>query len=320
MWCATVRQRWRRSAVSRFLLERWGRTARHQVVGLASGAAVWLEATPSGSLAWQQVTWNEAPTGSDAAAAIASLTNRLQGSSCRQATWILALGLAPGWLQQPSPQIRSLDELHAVSRARASQLFGAPVSPLATEMTWNVMADWHARRPFVCAAVPAGWQQLLQMHGNGSTLSIRSAVTQPLLLALSRLQKQLPKDGWLALVLAGELHLMHRRAGHLTRLRSLRLPTDGSTARIQSIALEEWQREVLRSQLRGDVLHWLDLMPLDSSPADTALLRTIKWTADPRIPVPPDVAHPETQTPHSAWREAMQTAWTAEQLLSSEIR
>ena len=321
MWCARARQRWRRSAVSRFLPEGWHTPARHQVVGLSAGAAVWLEATPDGRLAWQQATWSATPSGSEAAAAMASVTARLNGSARRRLSWILAPGLAPSWLQHPSTQVTSLEELHAVARARASQLFGLPASPIAAEVTWHVMADWHARRPFVCVAVPAGWQQLLQADDNSVAGKYRSAVAQPLLLALSRFRKQLPKDGWLALVLAGEVHLMHRQRGQSTRLRNLRLPPDASPARIQALALEEWQREMLRSELPGDQLSWLDLMSPPHASPDAAPLRRIAWIAHARLPAPlvPTFSN-ETSAPETAFHDAMQTAWTAEQLLSGDWR
>lgn len=320
MWCARARQHWRRSAVSRFLPEGWDSPGRHQVVGLSAGAAVWLETAPDGRLAWQHTTWSATPSGSEAAAAMASVTARLRGAANRRLSWILAPGLAPSWLQPPSTQVTSLEELHAVARARASQLFGQPVSPVAAEVTWNVMADWHAHRPFVCVAVPTGWQQLLQADDNNQSGRYPSAVAHPLLLALSRFPKQLPKDGWLALVLAGELHLMHRHRGHLTRLRNLRLPADASPSRIQALALEEWQREMLRSELPGDQLNWLDLMPRQRNAAEATPLRLIAWTANSRVPAPPLLALSETAAPHTALDEAMQTAWTAEQLLSGDLR
>ena len=320
MWCARARQRWRRSAVSRFLPNGWDTPARHQVIGLSAGAAAWLETTSDGRLAWQHTTWSAKPSGSDTVAAFASVTARMRGSANRRLSWILAPGLAPSWLQPPSTQVTSLEELNAVAQARASQLFGLPASPIAAEMTWNVMADWHARRPFVCVAVPAGWQQLLQADDNHQAVRYRSAVAQPLLLALSRFRKQLPKEGWLALVLAGEVHLMHRHSGHLTRLRNLRLPADASPARIQALALEEWQREMLRSQLPGEHLNWLDLLPCQRASAESTSLRLIAWTANSRVPAPPLFATSETPSPDTTLDEALQTAWTAEQLLSRDVR
>ena len=306
--------------MSRFLPKGWDTLARRQVVGLSAGAAAWLETTADGQLVWQHTTWKAKPFGSDTAAAIASVTARLRGSANRRLSWILAPGLAPSWLQPPSTQVTSLEELHAVACARASQLFGSPVSPFAAEVTWTVMADWHARRPFVCVAVPAGWQQLLQADDNNQSGRYPSAVAQPLLLALSRFRKQLPKDGWLALVIAGELHIMHRHRCHLTRLRNLRLPANASPARIQALALEEWQREMLRSELPGDHLNWLDLMPRQRNSAEATPLRLIAWTANSRVPAPPLLARSETAAPHMALDEAMQTAWTAEQLLSGDLR
>lgn len=321
MWCARGRQRWRRSAVSRFLPEGWYKPARHQVVGLSKGAAVWLEKMPNGRFEWQHADWNVTPSGSETTTAIASVTARLSASAPCRLSWILAPGLAPSWLQPPSTQVTSLEELHAVACARASQLFGSPVSPVAAETAWNVMADWHARRPFICVAVPNGWRQLLKTDDNSAAGRYRSEVAQPLLLALSQFRKQLPKDGWLALVLAGEVHLMHRQRGQLTRLRNLRLPADGSPARIQALALEEWQREMLRSELPGDQLSWLDLMSRPHASADAALLRPIAWIANARLPAPlvPTFLN-ETPAHQAAWYEAMQTAWTAEQLLSDDLR
>lgn len=319
MWSARARQRWRRSAVSRFLPNGWDTPARHQVVGLSAGAAVWLETTPDGRPEWRHTTWNVTPSGSETITAIATVTARLSATAPCRLTWMLAPGLAPTWLQPPPTQVTSLDELHAVACARASQLFGPPVSPIAAEVAWNVMADWHARRPFICVAVPTGWQQLVKADDRAAG-RYRSAVAQPLLLALSRFRKQLPEEGWLALVLAGELHLMHRHRGHLTRLRNLRLPADGSPDRIQALALEEWQREMLRSQLPGDQLSWLELTSPARASTDAALLRRIAWTANLGVPAPPRFVISESPAHQTAWDEAMQTAWTAEQLLSGELR
>lgn len=71
---------------------------------------------------------------------------------------VVAVGrLAQHWVCAAPEGIASLGELHAYAEVRRTQQFGDSVSE-----PWLVQGDWHARRSFVCAAVPLALKDTVQ--------------------------------------------------------------------------------------------------------------------------------------------------------------
>ena len=304
-----------------------GRSQTAQLIGLAAGAAAWMERAADGRQVWQYSTWradsHAAGTAAAIDAAIDAVVARVQTASPkRPVTWVVSPSLAPSWLQQPSAQIASLSELQAVAQVRAAQLFGTPSSwPQATDAGWNVAGDWHAIRPFLCVALPVAWRELLQPERTGVAGERRRNIAHPLPLALSRLNKQLPRDGWLALAIAGEVHLMQRQRGHMTRLRSVRLPADTpSCTPIELLVQDEWQRELLRSQHHDEVLHWLDLTSKPHAISFGNRWQRITGKPSVHLPdIPPSASGSEVAASSSALHDALQVAWSAEHLRAGEL-
>lgn len=248
----------RRSSVSRSQPESW--------VGLHASAIAWSEADTRGILHWRYRRWD---------GSVESLKAVLVADvPCRQPQLLLGPSLARHWLQAPSTGASYLQELHAIARARAVQLFSmqtpVPHHTSNTETGWHVSGDWQASRPFLCAAWPASLSLL--------SLPLRT----PLITALSAYRTQLPRTGWLAITLANELHLMSIQEGHLGGLRSRRLLPDTNFRDMQDRVTQEWQRDQLRDQAftKGDQrLHWLHLMP---SPVATSAHKSIALITLPK--------------------------------------
>lgn len=138
--------------------------------------------------------------------------------------------VARHWLQVAPPGLRSLAELRALVQSRAEQLFGG-------EPGWVVAADWHASRPFLCAAVPRDVAGLAAALGRA--LRARACVATTLTRALPRLARRLPANGWAALHEPQALHCMHLVAGGLGYLRSTVLaPGLGADALAQVVKAE----------------------------------------------------------------------------------
>lgn len=289
-----------------------------QLVGLSARGAAWLASSATGIQHWQQAAWETCLSASSVSAALKSVMDLVAPSQAQGIAWILAPSLARSWVQLPSPQIASLSELHAVAQARASQLFGEPVSVAVPGAPWAVTANWQASRPFLCVASPGAWVRSLQALSQGGK---NSQILSPLTLALERFKPQIPASGWLAMAVTGELSISHWTDGRISRLRSVRLPTGSTPEAAQTLAINEWQRELLRSQDSSSHLSWLCLMPGSSQGSNLPGIRPIGWTPSPRFTAPPLMgtlgAFTESQ---AALDEAMLTAWSGLQLLEKADR
>jgi hypothetical protein len=168
----------------------------------------------------------------------------------------LSPSLARHWLQTPPPGVSSLSELHSVVSVRAQQLFGAALQLADTQVSgWHVSGSWQASTPFVCTAWPAALSPL------GLSLCT------PLFIALQVYQSRLPRNGWLAITLAHELHLMQITNTQITFLRSTRLPLELLGAELQDRLVQEWQRDALRTNEQAKQVNWLHLMPNNGNTA-----------------------------------------------------
>lgn len=142
--------------------------------------------------------------------------------------------VARHWLQTAPPGLRSLSELKALVQSRAEQLFGG-------DPEWVVAADWHATRPFLCAALPREIDRLASeiARSRGAT----PHVTTSLSLALNQHARHMPAEGWTVLYEPEALHLLYFSAGRLEYTRTATIPVA-----LQALALErEVNSEVARS-------------------------------------------------------------------------
>jgi len=218
-----------------------------QVLGVGLDGLAWAERDSNGTTIWRSVQW-----GSDKGAQVAS---EVWGKTIDQRAWLSAsdvvvcMGatLVNSWVQPVPAQTQSLAELHAVASARAKLLFGS-----LSNDSWLISAEWDYKHPFVCTALAQVWSGLLsavdQTHKQVRIVSTLSLV-------LSEFAASLPKTGWLAILVEDRLHLMHRQDGYATSLRSLRLPDRGTSEDLETVVIQEWTREKIRTQHVVGKLH-----------------------------------------------------------------
>lgn len=138
---------------------------------------------------------------------------------------VVGSSLARHWLQTAPPGLRSLSELQTLVQSRAAQLFGG-------EAGWVVAADWHASRPFLCAALPREVERLAS--GIARTRNATSHLATSLSLALAQHARNLPADGWTVLHEPEAMHLLYLAGGRLEYLRTVVIPIG-----LEALALEE---------------------------------------------------------------------------------
>lgn len=279
------------------------------VLGLSTSGIAWLQPNPVGVSYWHNIIFEPDASASTAMAALTKVSEQLPWPASSPIAVVMAPSLAHHWVQTPPAQTASLAELHAITRARADLLFGNPAG-----VQWNIAGEWHADQPFLCACVPAAWTRVVETLGKNR----RQAMTMsPLTLALSRFDKQLPKDGWIAILVAGVLHLTHRIHCRLTTLRSVRMQAQTTPAQAAALAEREWQREMLRTQKVSTELFWLSIMPYGQHTPESPALRAIPWAPLAEVPLP-ELRHsaPLTDHPGPAVHEAVLTAWCCQQLLA----
>ena len=222
--------------MSRFQPEHW--------VGLSANTLAWNTGGQRGNAEWHTSAWNGSV---DTLQML--LSTELKSKPC---SVLLAPSIIRHWLQAPAMGVTSLRELHTVALARAHQLFGAANSAAHTNSAWHVSGDWSATKAFLCKAWPS--------HLTGLNQSLFS----PFVLALASHRTQLPRSGWLAVTIAGELYLLQVQHGHPVSFRSVRLGQIDTQAELQNQLLLEWQRDQLRNpslETADQRIHWLHLMP-----------------------------------------------------------
>jgi hypothetical protein len=313
--------------VSRFLPRLWKRTLTPgsspdatlppAVVGINAQGAAWLARSAAGVGHWHYLAWPNATPQQ----ALDQLQGQLQKHSAPSDPLHTRLVLAPSlvrhWLQTPPAQVASLKELRSVALARCSQLFGTPASNGTVNATWSVSADWHARSPFVCAALASDWANACAQK------QARAQVTQDLVaLVTQQYQRHLPRDGWLALVVAHTLYLLQFERKRIVGLRSMRMPAGADAMQLQHAAFEEWTREMLRTQTQTPILHWLCPIPHGERIALLPDMRILPFSLALRVPLPPpslsmeDTGGVDVEHVH----EVLLTAWGAEHGLAGAAR
>ncbi len=276
------------------------------IVGLSAQGAAWYAPDPMRQARWQHRSWSESTEVLNASV-LTDLVASLAPTSGQDIRWMLAPSLVRHWLQHPPTQTASLAELHAVAQARAKQQFGlGGVAGAADTDDWTLAADWHGTQPFLCAGIVTGLHQALRLASRDAPV-----ILSPLMLALSRCRRQLPRHGWLAVVLVDEFHVLQMDRGRPRRMRSVRMAPQTPAVQVEHLVVQEWQREQLRAPSDAQTLHWLHLAPTSTLSPTSPALRPIHW-ATARSARAHAVAV-STELPVS---EAMQAAWCGHLLLA----
>lgn len=223
------------------------------VLGVGPEGLAWAESGSNRKVQWRQVQWGSGKGAPSASEVWANTLDQRAWSAGSDVVMCLSSTLVHHWLQPVPEQTQSLAELHAVAGARAKVLFGSPAND-----AWLISGEWDYKRPFLCTAMANVWGSLLQAVGQ-THKNVRMVST--LSLILSEFGDALPKDGWLAIVVENRLHLMHRHDGYATSLRSLRLPECGTSEDLESVVLQEWSREKIRTQRAVGKLHRFSVSP-----------------------------------------------------------
>jgi hypothetical protein len=224
-----------------------------QILGVGQEGLAWAESGSNGKIQWRQVPWGSDKGAPSASAVWANTLDQRAWSLGSDVVVCLSATLVNHWLQPVPVQTQSLAELHAVAGARAKFLFGSPAND-----AWLISGEWDYKRPFLCTAIANVWGSLF--HAVGQTHK-KVRIVSTLSLILSEFGDTLPKDGWLAIVVEDRLHLMHRKDGYATTLRSLRLPECGTSEDLESVVLQEWNREKIRTQWAVGKLHRFNVSP-----------------------------------------------------------
>lgn len=204
--------------------------------------------------------------GGGVAAAVQSAAAQLRRHQPGLRTLDVVVGndLAHHWLQTPPAAVASLAELRQVAQARRAHLFGMTSHDDAS--AWWIAGDWDARRPFVCAALPASL--CAGVHGALADAGLAARWHTPWSLLAQRPPQTLPGNGWCALRSASRLLVWHCTGGQVDAL--LTLPASPHESADQA-AGRAWQSVVAESTgaalPTGERLHWLDLLAGGAPPS-----------------------------------------------------
>jgi hypothetical protein len=250
--------------VSRSLLDlkngKMGTSSQHGASWLTLSASTlsWIAADSKGLNQWHTQSWD---------GSLSKLQHLLtQDIALAHRSIVLCPSLAKHWLQTPPLGVSSLSELHAVAMARAQHLFGSATRISdASETGWQVSGDWAANQAFLCVAWPAAL----------SSLHLR--LYTPLGIALAAYKSNLPAEGWCAITIANELHMMHIHHRRIAHLRSMRFPLSLSGKELEDRLVQEWQRDLLRTGAQAKSVHWLHFMPSDVGGQRNPALIPIEW-------------------------------------------
>jgi hypothetical protein len=168
--------------------------------------------------------------------------------------------LALHWVQAPPASVASFAELRQVVQARCAHHYGGAAGD------WRVAADWHARRPFVCVALPqdvvlpieqrlAEFKLVPRWHSAWSVLNCGAPQT-------------FPSDGWSAVRSPARVVLWHCRDAQVDCMATWPVNAQEGTASAARRAVQQMQVEISRAaHSGGEVLHWMDLVADDAEPA-----------------------------------------------------
>lgn len=186
-----------------------------------------------------------------------ALADMSTGSSVRV---IVAHDVAVHWLQEPPVAFESLAELRLVAAARCAQLHGG------VPQDWWVAADWDARRPFVCAALPR--LRTAPLEQSFARAGLRSDWQTAFGLACTRGAEQFPSEGWSALRSPERVLLWHCRAGRIICMATLAVRPQATPRDVEQHAARQVRIEALRcATVAEGPIHWMRLRGEDEPEA-----------------------------------------------------
>ncbi|MBI5279834.1 MAG: hypothetical protein HY854_25610 [Burkholderiales bacterium] len=162
---------------------------------------------------------------------------------------VAGLDLAVHWLQVPPASLRSLLELRLVAAARCIHLYGGAAED------WWIAADWDARTPFTCAALPASEARSLANLFEAGRLKVQWHTSWTAVCKGSA--SAFPSDGWSGLRTASRAFIWCCSQGRIANLTSL--PADNLLAapRFDEQVGQLIELESLRNPaLTRGVVHW----------------------------------------------------------------
>jgi hypothetical protein len=197
--------------------------------------------------------------GSSTAGSIASavhddgVTQALRDAAAAEPVDIVAApDVAQHWLQVPPSSVRSLGELRQVAAARCAHLYGG------VPEDWWVTGDWHARRPFACAALPRSLVATIARELDARASPVRWRTTWTA--ACSAFAGEFPSDGWSALAGPERAVLWHCRNGDINCVATLALDPLAAASQTAERVLQRIEVEALRcGETPSATVHWLDL-------------------------------------------------------------
>lgn len=163
---------------------------------------------------------------------------------------VLADELVHLWQVPPPSGAARPGDLQAAAAFRFQGLFGVPAHE------WRISADWHATRPFLAAAVPAGLMELLEGLAREHRFTLVEVVPQ--LVAAMNAWRRLRRPGaWFGLVHGGVLSLAAYEGMALAAVRTALIPDgadrDWLEAHVAREALRVGAERPERVQLCGAV-------------------------------------------------------------------
>jgi len=164
-----------------------------------------------------------------------------------KARLVVADSLARYWLMEPPADVRSLADLQGVARARSQQLYGVA-------QHWQIAADWNARHPFLCAALPE-WVGDGMRQVAGAAGQVEAVL--PLVLRRAPVAKG---DTWMCMTSPHRVAVLAFSAGKPRSMRALPTSADDSLEAQLHVATREMRRESLRTGMPlGDSVEWWHL-------------------------------------------------------------
>ncbi len=130
---------------------------------------------------------------------------------------VLADELVHLWQVAPPSGASRPGDLQAAAAFRFQGLFGVPAHE------WRISADWHATRPFLAAAVPAGLVELLESLAREHRFSLVEVVPQ-FVAAMNAWRRERRPGAWFGLVHGGVLSLAAYEGMRLAAVRTAVVP------------------------------------------------------------------------------------------------
>lgn len=154
----------------------------------------------------------------------AELDRLLTASSCQglPTRLILADHWVRYWMVTPPKNAAHILDCQAAAEGRFQALFGESLAE------WKMAADWQARAPFLCSALPKKLGSVLQAVSSKHRLLLMQIVPE-FVACWNRWRSAIAADHWFGVVHDGLLTLAVLSERRLCDLRSLTLPVQATT-------------------------------------------------------------------------------------------